>query len=98
MKTKDVLRSMGDMLPASVPTPTKHNFAARVDNGVIRQIETAFPSSYFLPVSALGRSPTEAEMNEQNRQVKHPNSVFAEYAFLLPLFAAFEESFPEHLT
>lgn len=94
LQTKTAFDLMGKMLPSIVPEATQQVLAARVCDGVIRQIEAEFDSSFFLPVSALGRSPTAAEMEKEKRTVEHPNSVFAEYAFLLPLFAAFEESFP----
>ncbi len=90
--TKRSLERLGDMLPSGTPLAAKVAFSGRVRNGVIGKVETHFRSSFFLPVSALGRTPTPEE-NEQ-RRIDRPNSVLVEYAFLLPLMAAFEESYP----
>ena len=93
--TKKNLELFGNLLPTNASPAAKLAFAARIRNGVVGKIETHFPTkSYFLPISALGRMPSPSE--SEARKVERPNSVLVEYAYLLPLMAAFRSAVADH--
>ncbi|MBL8814105.1 MAG: hypothetical protein JNM43_28310 [Planctomycetaceae bacterium] len=95
--TREAFRNMAEMLDGDPPPAVRKTFSSRIQDGVVQFIRERFDQCYFLPVSALGRSPVFAAAgNERKPQAlgELPNSLLVEYTFLLPLLLAFKDAFP----
>jgi hypothetical protein len=91
-----VLRGhVSNMLGTSPQTADKQSFADRVQAGVLDFIKHRFEQCYFLPVSALGKSPEKAQPTAGSKFFQKlsvaPQSVFVEYSFLIPVILALKD-------
>ncbi|MFM6862794.1 MAG: hypothetical protein ACKPKG_19460, partial [Dolichospermum sp.] len=77
---------------------SKQTLRDHIEKHLIEFIEDRFKGqdkygidkTWYLPVSALGKTPTYTN-NRFSLAGKSPNSIIAEYVFLLPILLAFEE-------
>ncbi len=93
-----VLRTnVSNMLGETPAVADRTAFSARVNSGVIDFVQKRFDECYFLPVSALGKSPevnkpAQGDQKSASSMFKAlstaPQSIFIEYAFLIPLMLA----------
>ena len=96
-------KNVSNMLGETPAVADRTAFSARVNSGVIDFVQKRFDECYFLPVSALGKSPevnkpAQGDQKSASTMFKAlsatPQSIFIEYAFLIPLMLAIKACLP----
>ncbi|MFM6255131.1 MAG: hypothetical protein ACKPEQ_39395, partial [Dolichospermum sp.] len=95
---KESIRKVANVFKDNTPEESKQTLRDHIEKHLIEFIEDRFKGqdkygidkTWYLPVSALGKTPTYTN-NRFSLAGKSPNSIIAEYVFLLPILLAFEE-------
>ena len=95
---KESIRKVADVFKSNTPEQRKQTLTDHIEKHLIQFTENRFhgqdqygiDKTWYLPVSALGKTPTYNN-GRFSLEGEPPKPIIAEYVFLLPILLAFEE-------